>query len=348
MMRRIRTMAGRSVRHPNLHAVGVAVVAAAAVYLNTDPLPAGSDPLAVVETELAFATTSTNPQFVTAPIPVAQSVPLSDGMEPTAPTESHPSVEAPSAAAAAIAGSNVLTGKFAMQVNVLVLQEGIAKFSQVPDYTAMFTKQERIGGDLNDIEQISLKVRQAPLSIYMKWHSGQKGQQVIYVEGQNEGKMLVKPGGVKGRLTGTLSLDPLDDLAMAQARYPVMVVGLKSVAERIIQYQQEQIDKGNGYVCEFRDDAVYDERPCYRCLVVYASREASPEYRKSEILIDKQLQMPVVLKNYTWSDDADPTMLDELTLLEQYAYSEIKIEQKLADGDFDKMNEAYNMGRSRR
>jgi hypothetical protein len=347
MMRRIRRMAGRSVRHPNLHAVGVAVVAAAAVYLNTDPLPAGSDPLAVVEAELAFATTSTNPQFVTAPIPVAQTPPLSDGMEPTTPSETSAPAAAPSGVAAAIAGSNVLTGRFAMQVNVLVLQEGIAKFSHVPDYTATFTKQERIGGDLNDAEQISLKVRQEPLSIYMKWHSGQTGQQVIYVEGQNDGKMLVKAGGIRGRL-GTLTIDPHGDLAMAQARYPVMVVGLKSVAERIIQYQQDQIDKGDGYVCEFRDDAMYDERPCYRCLVVYASREISPEYRKSEILIDKQLQMPVVLKNYTWSDDADPATLDEQTLLEQYAYSEIKIEQKLADGDFDKTNELYNMGRSRR
>jgi hypothetical protein len=249
--------------------------------------------------------------------------------------------------AAAIAGSNILSGKFAMQVNVLVLQEGIAKFSKIPDYTATFTKQERIGGDLGDPEQISLKVRQEPLSIYMKWHSGQTGQQVIYVEGQNEGKMLVKAAGLKGRL-GTLSIDPNGDLAMAQARYPVMVVGLKSVAERIIQYQQDQINKGEGYVCEFRDDAMYDERPCYRCLVVYANREISPDYRKSEILIDKQFQMPVVLKNYTWSDDVDPATLDEQTLLEQYAYSEIKIEQKLADVDFDRTNELYNMGRSRR
>jgi hypothetical protein len=265
-------------------------------------------------------------------------------MEPTAPSESLTPVAA-SSAAAAIAGSNILTGKFAMQVNVLVLQEGIAKFSKIPDYTATFTKQERIGGDLNDAEQISLKVRQEPLSIYMKWHSGQTGQQVIYVEGQNEGKMLVKPGGVRGRLTGTLTIDPNGDLAMAQARYPVMVVGLKSVAERIIQYQQEQIDKGDQYTCEFRDDAMYDERPCFRCLVVYANKETSPEYRKSEILIDKQLQMPVVLKNYTWAEDPDPATLDEQTLLEQYAYSEIKMEQKLADVDFDRTNESYRMTR---
>jgi hypothetical protein len=344
MMRRIRSMAGRGVRHPNLHAVGVAFVAAAAVYLNTDPLPAGSDPLAVVETELAFATTTMSPQFVTAPVPVAQPVPLSDGMEPSAPAEAAPAAAAPTSAATAIAGSNILTGKFAMQVNVLVLQEGIAKFSQVPDYTATFTKQERIGGDLSEIQQISLKVRQEPLSIYMKWHSGQTGQQVIYVDGQNEGKMLVKAGGFRGKL-GTLKLDPNGDLAMAQARHPVMMAGIKSVAQRIVQYQQEQINKGTGYQCEFRDDAMYDERPCFRCLVVYENRETSPEYRKSEILIDRQLQMPVVLKNYTWSDDADPATLDEQTLLEQYAYSEIKVEQKLADNDFDRANEAYRMKR---
>ncbi len=105
-----------------------------------------------------------------------------------------------------------------MQMNVLLLQKGLAQFSKIPDYQCNFTKQERIGGDLSKVQQISLKMRHEPLSIYMKWRSGETGQQVIYVEGQNDGKMLVKAGGLKGRL-GTLSLDPNSALAMSQSRH---------------------------------------------------------------------------------------------------------------------------------
>jgi hypothetical protein len=227
---------------------------------------------------------------------------------------------------------------------VELLEKGIADFRNVPDYMATFTKQERVGGDLSDVQKISLKLRHEPLSIYMKWRSGQTGQQVIWVEGQNDGKMLVKAGGLKGRL-GTLSLDPNSALAMSQSRHPCTMVGLKSAAQRIVQYQKVAIERGTGFQCELRDDAEFDGRPCYRCLVQYESQEFSSEYRKSEILIDKQLSMPVSVMNFTWAQDADPGKIDEESLVEHYMYTEIQMQQQFADLDFSRTNEDYRMVR---
>jgi hypothetical protein len=338
MMRQFRSLAGRSLGHPNLQALAVVATTTAAVYLNTAPLPAGSEPLALAETELAFASTALIPKIVCPPIPASMPGPLADGVEPP--------VAASEAAPTAIATPAMLTGKWAMQLNVTLLKKGLAEFARVPDYTATLTKRERIGGDLTEEQQISLKIRQAPFSVYMKWRSGETGQQVIFVDGQNEGNLLVKPGGLKGRLVrGCLTIDPTSSLAMAQARYPVTMVGLPTLAEQILKYQVAQLEKGSGYTCEMRDDVEFDGRPCYQTLVTYASPEENPDYRKSEILIDKQLSMPVFVRNYTWARDADPATIDEETLVEHYTYTEIQLSQQLADQDFDRNNGAYRMVR---
>ncbi len=356
MMRRMRMLARNGVRQPNFQAAGVALLTLAAVNLNTDPLPAGSEPLAISEMD-DDAEAMPAPRLIMPTASLMTPAPMADGLEPrtsavqpaaatvamtgAVSTELH----LPTAAqAASPAASNVLTGKWAMQMNALLLQKGIAEFSKIPDYSATFTKQERIGGDLSKVQQISIKVRHEPLSIYMKWRTGETGQQVIYAEGQYDGKMQVKAGGLKGRL-GTLSLDPHSALAMSQSRHPVMMVGLLKAAERILQYQNAAIESGKGFHCELRDDAEFDGRPCYRCLVEYDSPEHSPEYRKSEILVDKQWSMPVSVRNFTWAQDADPATIDDETLIEHYTYSDIRLQQQFADLDFSRANEDYRMVR---
>jgi hypothetical protein len=232
-------------------------------------------------------------------------------------------------------------------MNVLIIQKGLVEFSKHSDYTATFTKTERIGGDLTKEQQIALKLRHEPFSVYMKWRSGETGQQVIYVTGQNEGKMLVKPGGIKGRLVpgGALGLDPEGSLAKAAARYPVTMIGLKALSEQAIRYQEHHLEAGTKFECELREDAEFDGQPCYRFYVVYDNPETSPLYRKSEILINKQNSMPVFVKNHTWAKEANPETLDEETLIEHYTYTDIHVSQQLADRDFDRANEAYRMVR---
>ena len=355
-MRRMRMFARNGLRQPNFQAAGVAILTMAAVNLNTDPLPAGSEPLAIAES-VDDSEPVPAPKLIVPTIGSVAPAPMADGLEPTIPA-----VQTASAIVATTAGglgpapantelvdalaqnTGVLSGKWAMQVNILLLEKGMAHFARIPDYSATFTKQERIGGDLSKLQKISLKLRHEPMSIYMKWRSGETGQQVIFVDGQNDGKMLVKAAGLKGRI-GTLSLEPTSDLAMSQSRYPVMMVGLMKAAERIVEYQKAAIEKGKGFRCELREDAEFDNRPCYLCLVEYESKEYSPEYRKSEILIDKHWSMPVSVKNFTWATDAKPETIDEETLIEHYMYTDIQLQQQFADLDFSRANEDYRMVR---
>jgi len=354
----MRLLARNGFGQPNFQAAGVAFLTLAAVNLSTDPVPAGSDPLAVAESEDETSAVPA-PRLLSPVITVSAPSPMADGLEPKpVAVQADATTVAMNAADAGVAApvqvvpppvdaavvSGMLTGKAAMQRNIEIIEKGLADFKKVPDYLATFTKQERIGGDLSSVQKITLKLRHEPLSIYMKWRSGETGQQVIWAEGQYDGKMQVKAGGIKGRL-GTLSLDPSSALAMSQSRHPCTMVGLKCAAEKILQYQKSALEQGIGFQCELRDDAEFDGRPCYRCLVQYDSRQDSSEYRKSEILIDKQLSMPVSVMNFTWAQDADPATIDEQTLIEHYMYTDIQVQQQFADLDFSRANEDYRMTR---
>ena len=89
-------------------------------------------------------------------------------------------------------------------------------------------------------KQSTPKIRHEPFSVYMKWLSGDRGRQLIYVDGQNDGKLLVQPGGIKGRLTGVLSLDPSGTLAMSDSRYPIQTAGLLALAKTILEHQKNR------------------------------------------------------------------------------------------------------------
>jgi hypothetical protein len=61
------------------------------------------------------------------------------------------------------------------------------------------------------------------------------------------------------------------------------------------------------------------------------------------------LSVPVCLKAFTWPADGtasdDAQQLDDATLVEYYAYTDIQLERRLSDADFDKANANYKFRR---
>src|SRR5205814_807574 len=84
-------------------------------------------------------------------------------------------------------------------------------FAGVRDYTCTLIKQERIGGELQPVNVMSMMVRSQPFSIYLKWHQpkAQVGQEACYVAGRNDGKMRAKSPGLLGTV-GFVSIEPDD------------------------------------------------------------------------------------------------------------------------------------------
>ncbi len=152
------------------------------LYLNFEPAPAGADRK---HRKIDLARLASTVQSL--PKPAATTiVPV-----PTAPAKPGEKVAAPA------------PGEFdriAMLDEHGPLGAGATTPGRDPDYTCTFYKQERIGSELGDGQSIELKMRHKPFSVYMKWLSGDKGREVLYVDGVDDNRMTVHPGGWKARI----------------------------------------------------------------------------------------------------------------------------------------------------
>jgi hypothetical protein len=243
---------------------------------------------------------------------------------------------------------NAEANRLSLLLNLSLLEQGHERLSRIPDYTATFVKQERIDGEMKDEQVMELKLRHAPFSVYMKWHAGEVGRELLYHEGENEGKIIVHPGGLRGRLLASIKLEPTNALVMAESRHPVTMVGLLNLSGEIITRRKAEMRDKHDLRCELIDNQVVNDRPCYCFIVTYMNREQQKEYRKSVQFIDKELYLPICVKNYSWPESADPIApekLDEETLIEHYVYTDITFNRQFAATDFDRANEEYHFRR---
>jgi hypothetical protein len=105
----------------------------------------------------------------------------------------------------------------------------------VKGYRCTFVKQERLGGKLQRSEVVDVSFREDPFSVLFDWREGARlASRVLYVKGQNNDQLLVKPAGWRGRLVSSVSRDPEGADAKESSRYPMTQFGLKKGLERAL------------------------------------------------------------------------------------------------------------------
>ena len=233
----------------------------------------------------------------------------------------------------------------ALTASLSLLEQGYAMLSRVTTYSAMMAKQERIDGTLGAHEVIELKVRHEPFAVYMKWLTSNAGRELLYVDQQYDQKLLVRLGGVKGRLLPTLKLDPWGSRALSGSRYPITDSGLLELCDQLIGCRRGDLDQNRNVRCEIRT-SIWNARDSYFVELEYRRRRESPIYRRTELHIDREMLLPVWISNFTWpaSDPApDAVTADESTLLEHFQYTNVQLDAQLADIDFDRTNTDYRL-----
>jgi hypothetical protein len=220
--------------------------------------------------------------------------------------------------------------------------------SNINDYTALLVKRERIGKTLGDHEYMEVKVRNRkvsggrivqPLSVYLNFvkPASVQGREVIYVEGQNNGKIIAHEGGFKGKFLPTVSIPPNGLLAMRGQRYPMTDIGVENLIVKLIE-RGERARKLPDVRCEFRKNARVQDRTCTVLHVTQPSRTPDAEFHQAQVFIDDQYQVPIRYIAYDW-----PTQNGQpLTVIEEYNYLNLKLNVGLTDADFDPNNRAYN------
>ena len=211
-----------------------------------------------------------------------------------------------------------------------LLSQAEERLRQVTGYTATFVQQIRKGDRLLDAEEIRIKVRHEPFSVYMDF--GQKGLQVLYVDGANDGRLLARR--TRGLLQRTLRLDPTSRIAMMSNRQPVTELGLLGLvlqAERTMDACPPHSD----ITCEISPAEVAGES-VQEYTVTFGSPSIQETYSKCLVCFRTDEPIPVCITCYGWTDDGAPG-----ELIEHYLYRDVQFDAELADADFDPENAAY-------
>ena len=326
-MPRIRHVQSSS--QPNFLAICASAFSIGVICLSFDPVPAGED---VQVARIAPSITA---------VENTADVPLPPG---TVSTPADPHSPLPSDAAPRV-GSGELSNHDAIKFSLLLLKDGGRFIENIDNYQVIFDKRERINGDIGEVETMNLKVRHTPaFGIYMKWKNGDTGRQLLYSDEYDDGQMVVKLGGLKGRILPALKLDPLGSEAKAGARYPVTEAGLAGMIRQMIMHREKDLSHGHGIACSRLVNETFDERECYCFKYEYSAPEFNPLYRKSIVLMDTRYHVPLKVTNFTWSNNAEgmtPEQLDEMTIIEDYAFRQLDMSTKLANEDFSRDNPAY-------
>lgn len=119
-------------------------------------------------------------------------------------------------------------------------------------------KTERIKGKMAPGSQ-DVKLNVKPFKVYLKVQVPNKGAEVLYIEGQNDGKAKVNPNAFPYM---TLNLDPDGSILRKDQHHSVKELGFGYTGDLLNHVYQKYKDKINDYVT-INGEVTYDGRKCW-------------------------------------------------------------------------------------
>lgn len=218
---------------------------------------------------------------------------------------------------------------------IAIAQASLRKVEAVGDYQADLTKKEVVGRKAVT-HQMRLKIRHKPFSVYMYYKDPNKGREVLYVEGQNDGKLLAHGTSTLEKLVGTVSLSPTSATAMQDNRHPITKIGLARSTEVLIK-QWEMESKFGETDVKYYPNAKIDNIACKVVESSHPQPRKQFKFKKSRLWIEAKTGLPIRLEQFGFPRDPKA----KAPLVEQYTYRNLKPNLGLTDRDFDKRNPGY-------
>lgn len=236
-------------------------------------------------------------------------------------------------------------------------QEGLKRIDQnIADYTATVISRVQIDGNLESEKRFFCKIRHAtppqsqppsetdteaqtgavPFSIYLKMLSPSSiaGQEVIWIDGQNENKLIAHAGGMLN--LKRVYLEPTGSMAMQGNRHPIHEIGFRNLIKKMDEVGQRDLKYDDCIVNVTRDVSVND-RTCTLVEIKHENKQPHFEFHIAKIYIDQQIDVLLGYEGYDWPKNAN----DPPVLLEKYFYTDLKLNVGMTDDDFSPSNKAY-------
>ncbi len=210
----------------------------------------------------------------------------------------------------------------------------LEKATAMPGYEVTFSKKEVVGRTLIS-QQVRMKVRHEPFSVYMYFENPHEGREVLYVDGMNNGNLLAHETGIAG-LIGTLELAPTGNQAMAENRYPITKAGIANMVRAVIEQWEGESMYGETEVKYYKDAKVGE----YTCRVIESTHPQPRRqfrFHRTRLWIDNASGLPIRVQQagFPAATGAEPP------IVEDYTFSKIRNDVRLTDRDFDAKNPRY-------
>jgi hypothetical protein len=198
----------------------------------------------------------------------------------------------------------------------------------VQGYELTFKKQERLGGKLYPSETIAVKFREEPFSVYFDWIKGERlAKKVLYVRGENNNKLLVKPAGKLAALVvSVVERDPNGEEAKESSRYPMPEFGIK--VGMVLTLEAWQAARKNKTLdIEYAGVKKIKELGDRECYVLKRPHYAKPEadgISSSTFYFDKE----------TWLQTGSTLKNKDGELIGEYWFADITLNPKFKPGTF--------------
>jgi Protein of unknown function (DUF1571) len=204
----------------------------------------------------------------------------------------------------------------------------------VADYTCTFYKRERLDGQLGEAQQMDMKVRHQPFSVYLYFQQPYHGREVLYVDGQNQNNMIVLDVGMK-RMLGKMTIDPNGYLAMQGQKHPITHIGIRNLMAEMIKNYQADMQFGE---CEVATDpnTKIGDRPTTMIKITHPVPRKNFRAYVARIFLDNELRVPIHYDAFLWPEQTG----GQPPLEASYTYANLKINSGLTTRDFDPDNPA--------
>jgi len=200
-----------------------------------------------------------------------------------------------------------------------LFQQFLPAYKKINDYTATFQKKELVDGKWVE-ETLDFKFKK-PFKVKIKWIAGpKKGQRAVFVEGDNDNKVLIKLGGVFGTIVPKLRLDPDGELAKDNSNRSIRQAGIGYMLNSIWEVTQQAFKNRDLSLKLIEEDS--DSK------LMKIERRVPPnkDYPnvRAVIIIDQSLGIPIGIETYDSKD----------RLKGSYYYEELNANINLSDDEF--------------
>jgi hypothetical protein len=203
----------------------------------------------------------------------------------------------------------------------------------IHDYSCTFAKRERVDGELGEYQIMLLKVMHQPFSVYMAFQKPFPGREVVYINGQNEGKLTVLESGFT-RMLGKINLDPVGTRAMSGQRHPITDVGMRNLSAKLIKMWEAETKFAECEVTVLPGKHV-EGRPATMVQIVHPLARQTFKFNVARVFFDDEHKVPIHFDAFSWpAKEGDDPQLEE-----SYTYAKnLKVNTNLTARDFDANN----------